>query len=88
MKDGLGTYYRQMMAPIRELTANAEGNWVARYESAGKADRYAHAEVYCRLALEWGPNEFATGSVDPPGGREHRLRGDGLLHHERPSIWR
>ena len=77
-----------MMAPVRELTPNAEGNWVPRYESSGKADHYAHAEVYCRLALEWGPNEIATGFVDPTGGRDYRLRGDGLLHHERQSMWR
>ncbi len=51
VKDGLGEYYREMLALSRVLERNAQGNWVAKYVDAGKADHYAHAEAYCALAL-------------------------------------
>ena len=54
VRDGLGEYYRQMMALKRKLEQNSMGNWVARYDDARKADHFAHAEAYCTLALDWG----------------------------------
>jgi hypothetical protein len=53
VREGLGEYYREMMALIRGLEQNSTGNWVARYVDRGKADHYAHAEVYCQQALAW-----------------------------------
>ncbi len=50
VEGGVGEYYREMMALKRTLEENAQGNWVARYVSEGRADHYAHAEVYCLLA--------------------------------------
>jgi len=52
VRDGLGEYYRQRMALSRVLEQNSLGNWVARYEDGGKADHFAHAEVYCVVALQ------------------------------------
>jgi len=54
VKDGIGDYYRQMMALSRVLEQNSLGNWVSRYVDNGKPDHFAHAEVYCLLALKWG----------------------------------
>jgi hypothetical protein len=54
VKDGIGDYYRQMMALSRVLEQNSLGNWVSRYADNGKPDHFAHAEVYCLLALKWG----------------------------------
>ena len=54
VRDGLGEYYRHMMALKRTLEQNSMGNWVARYDDARKADHFAHAEAYCTLALDWG----------------------------------
>ncbi len=51
VKDGLGEYYREMLALSRVLERNAQGNWVVRYVDAGKADHYAHAEAYCLLGF-------------------------------------
>lgn len=53
VREGLGEYYCQMMALTRTLEQNSSGNWVARYLDLGKADHYAHAEVYCHQALAW-----------------------------------
>jgi len=50
VENGLGEYYRQMMALNRTLEQNAQGNWVARYLDGGKDDHYAQAEVYCLFA--------------------------------------
>ena len=54
MEGGLGEYYREMLALIQRLDPDAQGNWVSRYDDQGKADRYAHAETYCQIAIEWG----------------------------------
>lgn len=61
-KDGLGEYYREVLAPQRTLERDATGNWVARWLEHGKDDHYAHAELYCMRAAE------------RPGGRVHRIR--------------
>jgi hypothetical protein len=52
VRDGLGEYYRQMMALSRVLEQNSVGNWVARYVDHGKADHFAHAEAYCAVAIQ------------------------------------
>lgn len=52
VRDGQGEYYREMLTLIRYLEQNAQGNWVGRYDDQGKADHFAHAEVYCMLAAE------------------------------------
>ncbi len=52
VRDGLGEYYRQMMALSRVLEQNSVGNWVARYVDQGKADHFAHAETYCAVAIQ------------------------------------
>ena len=54
VRDGLGEYYRQMMALTRVLGQNSLGNWVASYPNQAKADHFAHAEVYCAVALREG----------------------------------
>ena len=54
MRDGLGEYYRQLLAISRVLEQNAQGNWVARFTDQGRADHYAHAETYCRVAMKVG----------------------------------
>ena len=54
VQHGFGEYYREMMALKRTLEENAQGNWVSRYVAEGKADHYAHAEVYCMLAGKHG----------------------------------
>ena len=50
MREGVGEYYRQMIANHRVLEQDAQGNWVWHYLDRGKADHYAHAEAYCLLA--------------------------------------
>ena len=55
IRDGLGEYYREMMALSRVLEQNAQGNWVARYVDNRKADHFAHAEAYCTIALGQRP---------------------------------
>ncbi|MPZ23599.1 MAG: hypothetical protein GEU28_08640 [Dehalococcoidia bacterium] len=50
VRDGLGDYYRQILAPKRTLEQDAQGNWVSRWVDNGKADHYAHAELYCMMA--------------------------------------
>ena len=54
VKEGLGEYYRQLLTPKRTLEQDGQGNWVARWVDNGRADHYAHAEVYCLLA-SWRP---------------------------------
>ena len=51
MRDGFGDYYRQVMAPKRQLEQDAQGNWTSRYDKHGKPDHYAHAENYCLQAM-------------------------------------
>ena len=51
VRDGFGDYYRQVMAPKRQLEQDAQGNWTSRYYEHGKADHYAHAENYCLQAM-------------------------------------
>ena len=50
--DGSGAYYRELLTPQRTLEQDAQGNWVARWSEHGRADHFAHAEVYCRAANE------------------------------------
>lgn len=50
LKDGYGSYYRQLLAPQRVLEQDANGNWVGRWRDNGKADHFAHSEVYALLA--------------------------------------
>lgn len=54
VKDGLGEYYREMLALNRVREQNAQGNWVDKFVDGGKADHYAHAETYCSIAVRWG----------------------------------
>ena len=86
MRDGLGEYYRQMTA-LKRVPEEDSVNWVATYVNGGKPDHYAHAEVYCALALQWGSSTFPGASIEPEG-REYRLWGDYRLHDDRPSMWR
>ena len=51
VRDGFGDYYRQVMAPKRQLEQDAQGNWTSRYDEHGKPDHYAHAENYCLQAM-------------------------------------
>ena len=51
VRDGFGDYYRQVMAPKRQLEQDAQGNWISRYDEHGKPDHYAHAETYCLQAM-------------------------------------
>lgn len=50
VREGLGAYYRELLALTRTLEQDATGNWVARWTNRRRADHYAHAEVYCALA--------------------------------------
>ena len=86
MKDGLGDYYRQTTA-LKRVPEEDSVNWVASYANGGKPDHYAHSEVYCALALQWGSSTFPGVSIEPEG-RSYRLWGDYRLHDERPSMWR
>lgn len=51
VKQGVGEYYRQLMALRRVLERDANGNWVSRFVDDRKADHYAHAELYCHVAI-------------------------------------
>ena len=51
VKNGIGEYYRQMMAMKRTLEQTGLGDWVSRYSDGGKADHFAHAETYCLAAI-------------------------------------
>jgi hypothetical protein len=61
VRDGLGEYCRQMMALARVLEQNSLGNWVAHYLNHGKPDHFAHAEVYCAVALRRGERRAVQG---------------------------
>ncbi|MDP9237619.1 MAG: hypothetical protein M3P30_09535, partial [Chloroflexota bacterium] len=50
VRDGVGEYYRQMMALTRVLEQNAAGNWISKFVDSGKPDHFAHAELYCMRA--------------------------------------
>ena len=52
VKEGRGEYYRELQAPQRTLVQTADGNWEAKWLDHGRADHYAHAEVYCLYAEE------------------------------------
>lgn len=45
-------YFNQVIAPIRVLEKDKNGNDYAAYREFGKADHYFHAEVYCFIALK------------------------------------
>ncbi len=78
VQHGIGEYYREMTALKRALELSAQGNWVARYVSEGRADHYAHAEVYCMLAgkpgAHLGSKILAVRHIDL---RPRRRRGSG-----------
>jgi len=50
VKDGMGDYYRQLLAPQRVMERDASGNARAVWREGARDDHYAHAEVYCLLA--------------------------------------
>ncbi len=54
IKDGAGEYYRELLTPTRVPVKDAQGTLVYRWDDHGKADDYAHAEVYCWLAAQAG----------------------------------
>ena len=54
VREGIGEYFRELLAPQRTIERDARGRDVARWVEGGKADHYAHAEAYCQLASE-GP---------------------------------
>jgi len=49
VRQGIGEYYRQMLASKRVIEIGADGVPVARWVESGD-DHYAHAEVYALLA--------------------------------------
>ncbi len=55
IRDGAGEYYRELLAPARVPVKDAQEALVYRWDDHGKADHYAHAEVYCWLAAQAGP---------------------------------
>ena len=63
VREGLGEYYRELLAPQRTLERDADGNWVARWLDHNKADHYAHAEVYALLAELALPEPFICYTV-------------------------
>ena len=52
MREGLGEYARELLAPKRTTAQDANENWVSRYVSSSRADHYLQAEVYAMLAAE------------------------------------
>lgn len=50
VKDGVGEYYREMLTPQRIYQQGSQSNWQARWLDKGKADHYAHAEIYRLMA--------------------------------------
>lgn len=54
VREGLGEYYREMMAPKRLLEPDQHNNPRARWEDFRKADHFLHAEIYCALAEHYG----------------------------------
>ena len=59
VREGIGEYFRELLAPQRTIERDARGRDVARWVEGGKPDHYAHAEAYCQLASE--------GPVQPEG---------------------
>jgi len=55
LQQGMGEYYREVMAQQRTLEQDANGNWQSRFIDRGRADHYAHAEVYCAMAGDIPP---------------------------------
>ena len=63
VRDGIGEYYRQLLAPQRIVERNGSGDWVARYDEGNRPDHFAHAEAYCLAAFVvrqrgWHPRTF------------------------------
>lgn len=52
VRDGYGEYYREMLAPRRTIERDAHNNLVPRWVDDGRADHYAHAELYAMKAAE------------------------------------
>jgi hypothetical protein len=52
VKQGIGEYFRELLALKRTLEQDSRGNWVARWIDSGKADHFAHAEAYALLAAK------------------------------------
>jgi hypothetical protein len=46
-RDGIGEYYREMLALQRVVERDNRGDLTARYEDANRPDHFAHAEAYC-----------------------------------------
>jgi len=49
-RDGMGEYYRQMLVQQRTYERDRHGNPIARWIDHGRADHFAHAELYCWVA--------------------------------------
>ncbi len=45
-------YYDQMTAPTRKFVTRDNGITVSVYDEGESADHYAHAETYCRIAMD------------------------------------
>ena len=45
LNEGIGEYYRQVLAPQRTLERAADENWVARWSDHGHADPWGGASV-------------------------------------------
>lgn len=63
VKEGLGEYYRELLAPQRTLEKDAQENRVGRWVDNGKADHFAHAEAYCMLAMDCLPAAILLGDA-------------------------
>lgn len=50
VRDGIGEYYRELLAPQRTLEPDSTGNPQARWANDRRADHFAHAETYCWIA--------------------------------------
>jgi hypothetical protein len=50
IKDHLGAYYWQVLAPKRTIERDAHGNPVARWIDHNRPDHFAHAELYAMMA--------------------------------------
>jgi hypothetical protein len=50
VREGIGEYYREMLALRRTLEQDSNGNWRSKWLDGNRPDHYAHAEVYCWLA--------------------------------------
>lgn len=55
VREGMGEYYRELLALKRVLEEDVHRNPRANSVNNGKADHYAHAEVYCGLAQDLAP---------------------------------